>query len=67
MSYGHAERNLILLRQLEVETRQLLESVDQPDPEQSAWLQEITSGGDDRWRTCRWAGRMSSGPSWDPG
>jgi hypothetical protein len=48
MSYGHAERNLALLRQLEVETRQLLESVDQQDPEQSAFLQEVTSRGDDR-------------------
>jgi hypothetical protein len=48
MVYGHAERNLALLRQLEAETRQLLESLDQPDPEQSAWLQEVTSGGDGR-------------------
>jgi hypothetical protein len=39
MAYGHAERNLALLRQLEAETRQLLESLDQPDPEQSARLQ----------------------------
>jgi hypothetical protein len=39
MAYGHAERNLAVLRQLEVETRQLLESLDQLDPEQSAWLQ----------------------------
>ena len=42
ISYGHAERNLAALRQLEVETRQLLESLDQLDPEQSAWLQEAT-------------------------
>jgi hypothetical protein len=48
MAYGHAERNLALLRQLEAETRQLLESVDEPDPELSAWLQEVTSRGDDR-------------------
>jgi hypothetical protein len=48
VAYGHAERNLALLRQLEAETRQLLESLDQPDPEQSAWLQEVTGGGDDR-------------------
>jgi hypothetical protein len=47
MAYGHAERNLAVLRQLEVETRQLLESLDQ-DPEQSAWLQGVTGGGDDR-------------------
>jgi hypothetical protein len=48
MAYGHAERNLALLRQLEAETRQLLESLDQPDPEQSAWLQEATGTEDDR-------------------
>ena len=48
MAYGHAERNLALLRQLEAETVQLLETVDQPDPEQSAWLQEITRKADDR-------------------
>ena len=42
MAYGHAERNLALLRQLEAETRQLLKSLDQPDPEQSAWLHEVT-------------------------
>ena len=35
MAYGHAERNLALIRQLEAETRQLLESLDDPDPEQA--------------------------------
>jgi hypothetical protein len=34
MSYGHAERNLALIRQLEAETRQLLGSLTQPDQEQ---------------------------------
>ena len=48
MAYGHAERNLALLRRLEAETQQLLENLNQPDPEQSAWLQEVTSRGDDR-------------------
>ena len=48
MAYGHAERNLALLRQLEAETHQLLESLNQPDPEQSAWLQEVTSRGDEQ-------------------
>jgi hypothetical protein len=43
MAYGHAERGLTLVRQLEAETRQLLEPLDQPDPEQSAWPQEATS------------------------
>ena len=40
MAYGHAERNLAFIRQVEAETRQLLESLNQPDPEQSAWLRE---------------------------
>ena len=42
MAYGHAERNLALVRQLEAQTRQLLESLDWLDPEQAAWLQEVT-------------------------
>ena len=42
MAYGHAERNLALVRQLEAQTQQLLESLDGLDPEQSAWLQEVT-------------------------
>jgi hypothetical protein len=43
MGYGHAERNLALIRQIEAETRDLLGTLDQLDPEQSAWLQEIIS------------------------
>jgi hypothetical protein len=43
MGYGHAERNLALIRQLEAETRELLDTLDQRDPEQSAWLREVTS------------------------
>jgi hypothetical protein len=31
MTYGHAERNLALIRQLEAQTRQLLENLEQPD------------------------------------
>ena len=46
MAYGHAERNLALLRRLEAETGQLLERLDQPDPEQSAWLREVASRGE---------------------
>jgi hypothetical protein len=41
MGYGHAERNLALIRQLEAETRGLLGTLDQPDPEQSAWLRRL--------------------------
>jgi hypothetical protein len=43
MGYGHAERNLVLIRQLEAETRELLGTLDRPDPEQSAWLQVVAS------------------------
>ena len=42
MAYGHAERNLALIRQLEAETGQLLATVTQPDPEQSAWMLEAS-------------------------
>ena len=45
MAYGHAECNLALIRQLEAETRQLLESLDQLDPEQSARLREGAAKG----------------------
>jgi len=34
MSYGHAERNLALIRQLEAETRQLFGSLAQCEQEQ---------------------------------
>jgi hypothetical protein len=43
MGYGHAERNLALIRQLEAETMELLETLNQHDPEQAAWLQEVAS------------------------
>jgi LuxR family maltose regulon positive regulatory protein len=58
MSYGHAERNLAMLRQLEAETRELLASLDGLDPERSAWRQEATSSGDDPLKLagCRIAG-----------
>jgi hypothetical protein len=45
MAYGHAERNLALIRQLEEETRQLLSSLPELDQEQSAWLAEADSSG----------------------
>jgi hypothetical protein len=54
MAYGHAERNLALIRQLEAETRQVLESLDQPEPEQSAWLREGAAEGP--LRDCRPSG-----------
>ena len=34
MSYGHAARNLALIRQLEAETRQLLDSLSRSEQEQ---------------------------------
>ena len=46
MAYGHAERNLTLIRQLEAETRKLLGSLNQLDPEQSAWLHEVADDAD---------------------
>jgi hypothetical protein len=69
MAYGHAERNLALLRQLEAETRQLLESLDQPDPQQSAWLQEVTSReradeAHSRAKEVHARGTRGSAPSW---
>jgi hypothetical protein len=45
MAYGHAERNLALIRQLEAETRDLLSRLDQPDPAQSAWWQDVIAPG----------------------
>ena len=36
MAYGHAERNLAIIRQLEAETRHLLDSPPQLDHEQPA-------------------------------
>jgi len=38
MSYGHAERNLAAIRQLEAETRELLLGLAELDPEQEQWL-----------------------------
>jgi hypothetical protein len=40
MAYGHAERNLALIRQLEAETEGLLGTLEELDPEQSAWLHD---------------------------
>lgn len=45
MAYGHAERNLALIRQLEAETRQLLDSLSQLDQEQPARLEEANGSG----------------------
>jgi predicted transcriptional regulator len=53
MGYGHAERNLALIRQLEAETRELLGTLDQPDPEQSAWLQEVAGRERQAVHRCR--------------
>jgi hypothetical protein len=45
MAYGHAERNLAAIRQLEAETRELLSGLAQLDPEQLQWLQETAEAG----------------------
>jgi hypothetical protein len=42
MGYGHAERNLAAIRQLEAETRELVGTLDQPDPKAAAWLRAVT-------------------------
>lgn len=43
MAYGHAERNLAAIRQLEADTRKLLHSLAQRDPEQSGRPQEAAA------------------------
>jgi hypothetical protein len=45
MAYGHAERNLDLIRQLEAETSQLLDSLPQLNHEQSARPDDTDSSG----------------------
>jgi hypothetical protein len=45
MAYGHAERTLATIRQLEAETRELLLGLDQLDPEQAQWLADIAQTG----------------------
>jgi hypothetical protein len=45
MAYGHAERNLALINQLEAETRQLLDGCPQLDYELSAWSDEADNSG----------------------
>jgi hypothetical protein len=45
MAYGHAERNLALIRQLEAETRQLLDSLPGLDHEQPARPEDTGSSG----------------------
>ena len=43
MAYGHAERALETIRQLEAETRELLLGLDQLDREQTQWLADTAS------------------------
>jgi hypothetical protein len=45
MAYGHAERNLALIRQLEAETRQLLDNSPGLDHEQPAREEDTGSSG----------------------
>jgi hypothetical protein len=53
MGYGHAERNLALIRQLEAETRDLLDTLGEPDLERSAWLHEVTGPERQAVHRCR--------------
>jgi hypothetical protein len=48
MSYGHAERNLAAIRQLEAETRELLLGLGELDPEQQHWLKATAQAGPER-------------------
>jgi hypothetical protein len=44
MAYGHAERNLAVIRQLEAETRQLLARLAQPGQEHPPAVPEVADG-----------------------
>jgi hypothetical protein len=46
MAYGHAERNLALIRRLEAETEQLIHSLEHPVPGQSAVSREAVGSMD---------------------
>ena len=46
MAYGHAERNLALIRQLEAETEDLLGTPKEPGPERSA-AEQLADARDD--------------------
>jgi len=52
MAYGHAERTLAAIRLLEAETRELLASRDQLDPEETQWLRDTTESADRRLQRC---------------
>jgi len=45
MTYGHAERNLAVIRELEAETKQLLAGLPRLDEEQRAWLDQVDEEG----------------------
>jgi hypothetical protein len=48
MSYGHAERNLAAIRQVEAETRELLLGLGELDPEQEQWLKATAPSASER-------------------
>jgi hypothetical protein len=48
MAYGHAERTLATIRQLEAETRELLARQEHLDPEQAEWLHEAADSASRR-------------------
>ena len=45
MAYGHAERVVAAIMRLEAETAELLSGLDQLDPEQARWLEEVDRRG----------------------
>jgi hypothetical protein len=63
MSYGHAERNLALIRQLEAETRQLVESLVQPVQEQDAERRPVVAAHGETAAARRAALAMSADPA----
>jgi hypothetical protein len=61
MAYGHAERTLAAIRLLEAETRELLSSLAQLDPEHRQWLQDAADGAAQRLRST--SEPLTDGPS----
>jgi hypothetical protein len=52
MAYGHAERTLATIRLLEAETRELLASQDQLDPEEAQWLRDAAESATRQLQRC---------------
>jgi hypothetical protein len=66
MAYGHAERNLAAIRQLEAETGELLSGLLQLDLEQRQWLQETADAGPEPAMALGASRRGTNGPGLRP-